>query len=141
MGFALRRVDLRKNSQAKLDDAMILFQQGRYSNAYYLVGYSIEIGLKACIAAKVAAETIPDKYFINNVLKHDFPTLVGLAGLATELKEHKDRNSDFAANWALASEWAPDSRYESVDVTSAQAMITAITDPKAGVLTWIKTFW
>ena len=79
-------------AQAKLDDASILLSNKRYSNAYYLAGYSIELGLKACIARQISAETIPDKALIKRILDHQFGTLIGLAGLATALKEQQDKN-------------------------------------------------
>ena len=141
MAFGLKRTDLQAMAQAKIDDAALLLQHGRASNAYYLAGYAIELGLKACIAAQVNAETIPDKDFIKRILNHHFMTLIGLAGLATQLKERKDSDLTFAANWAIASEWEPDSRYETKDTMSAQLMLGAIADPKSGVLQWIKTFW
>lgn len=141
MGFGLKRADLQAYAQAKIDDASILLQNRRFSNAYYLAGYAVELGLKACIARHINAETIPDKYFIKNILDHQFPKLIGLAGLATELKDQKDNDPDFAANWAIVSEWSPDARYETSDVTSTQTIIAAITHPNSGVLQWIKTHW
>lgn len=141
MAFGMKRADLRAMAQAKADDALILLNNGRVSNAYYLCGYAVELGLKACIAAQVTSETIPDKDFIKKVLNHDFPTLIGLAGLATDLKDKKDADPIFAANWAVVSEWTPDSRYETKDRTSAELVISAILDPNSGVLQWIKTYW
>ena len=141
MGLGHKRTDLQAYAQAKLNDAVILLQNERYSNAYYLAGYAVELGLKACIARQINAQTIPDKAFIKNILNHEFPGLVGLAGLATELKDQKDKDPVFAANWAIASEWSPDARYETSDVTSAQTMITAIAHPDSGVLQWIKIHW
>jgi len=141
MGLGQKRNDLQANAQAKLDDAIILLQNGRYSNAYYLAGYAVEIGLKACIAAQITAETIPDKEFIKGILNHQFTGLVGLAGLRADLKERQDQEPDFAANWAVVSEWSPDARYEATDPTSAQALIAAVADPKSGVFQWIKTHW
>ena len=141
MAYGLKRTDLRALAQAKIDDAILLFQNGRFSNSYYLSGYTIEIGLKACIAAQVSAETIPDKAFLNNVLKHQFPGLVALAGLATALKEQQDRDSNFAANWAIVAEWSPDSRYEAKDAAIAQQMLSAVTTENSGVLPWIKAYW
>ena len=141
MGIGHKRADLRSNAQAKLDDAMILLQNRKFANAYYLAGYAVEMGLKACIAAHISAETIPDKDLIKNILRHDFPVLVGLAGLQPELKEQKDKDPDFAANWAFVSEWSPDARYEDKDITSAQAIIEAIGNQKSGVLQWIKMYW
>lgn len=56
----MKRTDLQALAQAKIDDAAVLLQYGRSGNAYYLAGFSIELGLKACIAAQISADTIPD---------------------------------------------------------------------------------
>lgn len=141
MGLGHKRADLRANAQAKLDDAIILLQAGRFSNAYYLAGYAIEIGLKACIARKIKANTIPDKALMTKFFQHEFTNLIGLAGLGAQLKKQKDRDPDFAANWAIVSEWSPDARYKTNDTKSAETIILAITDPKSGVLQWIRTYW
>jgi HEPN domain-containing protein len=141
IGPGLRRSDLQANAQTKIDDAIILFRNGRFSNAYYLAGCAVEIGLKACIAAQISAETLPNKAFMKNILSHQFRGLVGLAGLAGALKDEEDRDQNFATNWALASQWEPDVRYEAVDPRSAQILIEAIANPNSGVLQWIKTHW
>jgi hypothetical protein len=57
------------------------------------------------------------------------------------LTQQLDGDANFAANWAVASEWSPDVRYGAVDATSAQVMIAAIADPTSGVLQWIKAHW
>jgi HEPN domain-containing protein len=46
---------------AKLEDAKLLFESGRYANAFYLCGYSVEFALKSCIARRIAVDAIPDK--------------------------------------------------------------------------------
>ncbi len=104
MQYGLKRSDLQILAQAKLDDAKILLQASSFSNAYYIAGYAVEIGLKACIARQVTPETIPNKNFLQKVLNHEFMTLVSLAGLAVELKTKQDSDSSFSAHWALVSE-------------------------------------
>jgi len=141
MGPGLNRHDLQIRAQAKIDDATILFANGRHGNAYYLAGYAVELGLKACIATRITAQTLPWKGFIRNILSHEFKVLIGLAGLALALKDQEDRNSAFATNWNVVLQWTPDSRYESSDLASAELLIQAIIDPNAGVLTWIKAYW
>jgi HEPN domain-containing protein len=140
MSFGLTRLDLRANAKAKLDDARLLLLHKRFSNAYYLSGYAVELGLKACIARHLTAETIPVKEILKGVLDHDFRRLVALAGLTATLETER-KNVDFAANWAAVSEWSPDARYESNDPMSAQTLIQAIIDPKSGVFPWIKVHW
>ncbi len=141
MGPGLKRGDLQALANAKLADAAFLLLSRRFSNAYYLAGYAVEIGLKACIAAQISAETIPDKAFVKNILNHDFRVLVSLAGLTGALKDEEDKDQDFARNWALASQWLPNSRYETFDPVSAQLLVHAIADPASGVLKWIQVHW
>jgi hypothetical protein len=132
---------MQRVAQAKIDDASALLMQGRASNAYYLAGYAVEIGLKACIARQISAETIPDLNFIRSIYDHDLRKLVKVAGLSQQLKQTQDGNSIFAANWAIVCEWAPDDRYSAFDLGSAQIMVAAVTDQTRGVLPWIKAYW
>jgi HEPN domain-containing protein len=81
MGLGYKRTDLRAMAQAKLDDAVLLLQNGRFSNAYYLAGYAVELALKACIAAQFVADVIPDKSLVNAIYRHTLKDLVGTAGL------------------------------------------------------------
>lgn len=136
-----KRAELQAVAQAKLDDARLLYTHGRYSNAYYLAGYSVEIGLKACIARQITADVIPDKDFINQTYVHKLRTLVGVAGLSQELQNRERNDPAFAASWAIVAEWNPEVRYEGVDAHSAGLLITAIADGTAGVFPWIKTYW
>jgi len=141
MGLGHKRADLRALAQAKIDDAIILMQNKRFSNAYYLAGYAVEMALKACIAAQFVVDTIPDKGFVDKIYSHDLRQLVKLAGLSSELAKREDADVNFAANWALVAQWTESSRYESLDSATAIATIGAITDANSGVLSWIKTFW
>jgi AbiV family abortive infection protein len=141
MGYGYSRVELRKNAQSKLDDAVVLLENGSFSNAYYLSGYAVEIGLKACIAAQISAETVPDKELLKYFLQHDLERLIGLAGLKSQFKAQKDQDRDFSDNWAFVSKWTPDVRYEEKDLAMAQTMIEAIGEQKSGVLQWIKAYW
>jgi HEPN domain-containing protein len=124
-----------------LADAEVLFNSGGYSNSYYFLGYAIECALKACIAKQVLPETIPDRRFVNEIYTHSYDKLIGLAGLRAELREKQDVDQNFQVQWAVASEWTPDVRYESVDKSSAHLMLIAVGDKNHGVLPWIKTYW
>lgn len=141
MLVGLKRATLQSLAEAKLNDAKLLFQNGRFSNAYYLAGYAIEIGLKACIASQFSAETIPDKSFVNEIYSHDIQKLAKLAGLSTELQKQSDNDVNFGANWALVAQWSEGTRYESIDSITAQAFFAAIEDQPSGVFQWIKKFW
>jgi hypothetical protein len=139
--MAMSRVDLQRLSQSKFDDALLLCQQKRYSSAYYLAGYAVEMGLKACAAKQVQQFQIPDRAFVNGIFTHDLAKLVGLAGLTSELKASQDLDNLFSTNWAITAEWSPDSRYAITDSMSAEWLLTAIGDDDHGVLKWIKAHW
>jgi HEPN domain-containing protein len=141
MAAGMKRIDLQRIAQAKLDDAALLLSHGRFANAYYLAGYAVEIGLKACIAKQISRETIPDKAFVNAIYTHGLKALVGVAGLSTELRREEGQSSKFAANWGLVANWTPEIRYDDVDRYTAQITIDAISDGKDGVLRWIKVYW
>ena len=128
-------------AQAKLDDALLLSKHKRFSNAYYLGGYTVELGLKACIAERIAVATIPDKKVINAVFTHSRDQLIGIAGLRKELKDKQDSDPDFHTNWGIVTKWSPDSRYDSRDSYSCQIFLEAVANSKHGVFRWIKTYW
>ena len=44
---------------------------GRYGAAYYIVGYAVECGLKACIAKLTQAEEFYDKKLAKTVFIHN----------------------------------------------------------------------
>ena len=144
MGSGLKRKDLQARSTATFEDSLFLLRNKRYSNAYYLSGYSVEIGLKACIAKQICAETIPDEDFMDRnrgIMTHDFSRLVGLAGLQRELKDAQNNDAIFGANWAIVNEWHPRFRYETKDPMSAQLIVAAIGDENSGVMQWIRKHW
>ena len=137
----MKKSELEALAQAKIDDAVLLLQSGRPSNAYYLAGYSIEFAIKACIASQFRAEDIPDVKLVRDVYTHNLVTLIGLAGLKQLLERQIAANTGFAANWGIVKDWAEGSRYESWTIGDAQYLISAIIHPTDGVLPWIKNHW
>ena len=47
----MNRSDFQQLADVRIDEAAVLFAQGKYDGAYYLAGYAVECGLKACIAS------------------------------------------------------------------------------------------
>jgi HEPN domain-containing protein len=132
--------DLQAIALAKLEDAQLLLDAGRYSNAYYLAGYAVEVGLKAAIAKQFLAGVIPDRAFVNNVHTHDLSKLLGLAGLSEALAIAQ-KAPQFAANWLVTSQWSEASRYEMIDVFRARELVAAVGDEGTGVFQWLKPHW
>jgi hypothetical protein len=75
------RDDLQQLALLRLGEARALADAGFSSGAYYLAGYSIELGLKVLIASKFVGNEIPDKGFVNAIYTHDLERLVLHAGL------------------------------------------------------------
>lgn len=138
MGFGLKRADLQAMAKAKLVDANVLYQNGRYSSAYYLAGYAVEFALKSCISRQMAREVIPDKSFVAKIYTHQLTELVKLAGLESDLKQQA---SEFEVNWAITKDWSEQSRYEVMQQADAQYLLEAITNESHGVMQWIKRHW
>jgi HEPN domain len=140
-GSGYDRDTLRSIAQAKLDDAELLIQNKRFSNGYYLVGYAIEVGLKACIARQFVADVIPDRKYVDAIYTHQLDDLVKLAGLSQELANKQHLEANFGANWALVAQWRESTRYEEIDQATAEDMMRAVIDARSGVFEWIKVHW
>ena len=72
----MTRADLQKLADEKLSDAQVLFNAKSWSNAYYLVGYALELAIKACIAKSFKADAVPDKDLVIKTYSHEFPKLI-----------------------------------------------------------------
>lgn len=138
---AISRTQLQLMAQAKADDADLLFGNGRYSNAYYLFGYSVEIGLKACIARQFVADAFPDKDLVKKIYIHNLSDLVRLAGLQAALDMDRQASAPFKSAWAVVSAWTEEARYEMIDEATCSAMREAVLDEQNGVLSWLKRHW
>jgi hypothetical protein len=141
MAFGLKRTDLQALAQSKIDDAILLLQHKRFSNAYYLAGYAVEIGLKACIAKQYPPRLFPIKRYLQKYSATNFQRWSDWAGSQRLSKSSRIGTTTFAANWAIVGEWSPDARYETQDPAATQIMLAAVTTEQSGVLPWIKQYW
>lgn len=137
----LMREQLKSIAVMRLHEARVLLNTSNYSGAYYLSGYAIECGLKACIAKETKRFEFPDKSFSSDCYTHDLEKLIGLAGLRIKLKNEQDADQDFKDNWATAKDWNEISRYEEHDKMEAIDLYSAISGRNHGVLRWVKKYW
>jgi HEPN domain-containing protein len=135
----MNRRDLQNLAEERLDDAQVLLANNRFGAAYYVVGYAVECGLKACIARLTKAEDFYDKTLARNIFKHDLEDLANYAGLDVKLLSGVD--AQFAANWAQVKDWSEESRYEGHTQIEAEQMIKAVQDPAHGVMQCIRRYW
>lgn len=139
--MTLERTQLQAIANAKLQDAELLFQHERYSNAYYLFGYAAEIAIKSRISRLFQSDTIPDKKFVQDIYSHDLNRLVALAGLSAELAESRGASPVFDGHWSAVSDWNEASRYDIIDVFEATAMRNAMVDEEQGIFRWLQERW
>ena len=134
-----KKSDFQALAERRMREARILLAAGEPDGAYYLGGYAVECGLKACIIEMLnASDEWQDRNFSDQCYRHDLAGLLRLAGLEISLAGA----ALVSRRWASVKGWTETSRYEQgktvVDVTN---FLDAIDDPADGVLTWIKGIW
>jgi hypothetical protein len=80
-GAAVNRTELQQLAEERVRDSDALLKAGQWSGAYYLAGYAVECGLKACIAKLTNLHDFPDKELAQRCYTHKIETLVEVAGL------------------------------------------------------------
>ena len=92
----MNRSDFQQLADVRIDEAAVLFAQGKYDGAYYLAGYAVECGLKACIARLTSQDDYPPKpKAIHDYYSHDIEKLLKTAALTAQ------RDADAAADPVL----------------------------------------
>lgn len=138
----MNRRDFKRLAELRLGDAQALIQARRYSAAYYVAGYAVECGLKACIARQIRQYEFPrSARFSRDAFTHDVKELVKLAGLGDVLAEAIRTSEQFGRNWDVAGAWSEESRYQHKSRVEAVALLDAITEKGDGVLAWIRQHW
>jgi hypothetical protein len=140
----VNRLEWQQIAERWLVDAKALLDDHRWAAAYYLAGYAVECGLKACILARVTVETeiiFEDRRFSEKCWTHSLSELVKLAGLEAERITYTAANPAFARNWIVVKDWSEISRYQPTLHHRAKKLYSAITDDPNGVMQWIKAHW
>lgn len=137
----LTKDDLQRLAEMRLEDATLLLKANKASSAYYLAGYAVELGLKACISKLFQNNVIPDKSFVNAIYTHSLENLMSTSGLLPQLKADMKADPVFGSYWGIVTKWKESSRYEFWDPVSAANLIKAIVDKDHGVFPWVKKRW
>ena len=137
----MNRNELQSLARIRLKEARVLLKNGNYDGAYYLCGYVVECGLKACIAKKTKKHDFPDKITVNSSYSHNLTSLLGIAGLANPQKDERKINSKLAVYWTTVKDWDASSRYEKHSQKDAEDLYSAIVNKNDGVLQWIRKHW
>lgn len=101
--------ELRRIADAKLADAVALYQAGRYDNAVYLGGYAVELVLKARICDTLGWDGYPETggefHHLQSFRTHDLGMLLHLSGQEARIV------SDFSGAWSEVLKWNSAARY------------------------------
>jgi hypothetical protein len=143
MALATNQLEFQQLARRRLLEAKTLIEQGHYAGAYYLTGYAVECGLKACVCRRqMKSGVFPERDFSRELYTRDLEKLVRLADLDSERWAWTQKHPKFGARWATVARWKEDKRYEmSVSSADANDSYRAVTAPKLGVLTWLKRHW
>lgn len=133
--------DLEILADLRLADSVLLLNAERYSSAYYLAGYAVELALKVCISKQIQSEAIPELDFIRSIYTHNLSELLGKAGLLQQFEADGKGNPLLVSNWGIVTKWKEHSRYEIWDSLQAMNLLAAINEPKNGVFVWVKKHW
>jgi HEPN domain-containing protein len=137
----MNRVQFQQLAEIRVRDAEVLLNAGQWSGAYYLTGYAVECGLKACIAKLTLPHDYPDKEFAQKCYTHNIEALVELGGLTSQRKADAIAKPTLGNNWIIAKDWNEKARYQQWTEPEARDLFAAITDTIDGVLPWIKLYW
>lgn len=141
----MNRQQLQNIATIRLKDAKVLLARKRWSGAYYLCGYAIECGLKACILKYIgeSGAIFGDQAFLKKLADcwtHDLVKLLNLAGLDGDFGAARGENSALDTFWGVTKDWKETSRYEEKTEAEAKALFEAVSNPN-GVFQWIQSRW
>jgi hypothetical protein len=142
--IAVDRIQWQQYAERWLVDAKALLDAHRWSAAYYLAGYAVECGLKACVLARVAAAAeviFEDRKFSEKCWTHSVLELVKLAGLEAARTADTAANLALGQNWLVVKDWNETTRYQTTSHQKAKKLYNAITDNSNGVMPWIRARW
>jgi len=143
----VNRKQLQNVAKERLKDAKALLGRKRWAGAYYLSGYVIECGLKACLLRHLGESdaVFGDEKYLKRLAEcwtHDLVKLVNLAGLDADFGAARGANPALAGYWGVVKDWRENSRYdETKSEADARAMFEAVSHNPDGVFRWIQSRW
>lgn len=107
----MNRIQWQRVAKERLKDAKALLGRKRWAGAYYLSGYVIECGLKACLLRHLGESdaVFSDKKYLRDLLEcwtHDLVTLVRLAGLDADFGAACGANPALNVYWGDTGAWS-----------------------------------
>ena len=145
----MTRDDFKRLAEERAEDAETLFAGMRYGAAYYLAGYAVECGLKACVMRRVGREEgamlFENRRFQSDYcFTHDLEKIFKAADLWSRFQRDRAAAPLLDRHWVSVKAWNEQSRYavpDSLAASRALDLLTSVADPTHGILQWIRRFW
>ena len=140
----MTKAEWQRIAEERVRDAAVLLRNRRWTAAYYLTGYAVECGLKACVIVYVkknADVVFREKRYSEKCWTHDIEELVKIAGLRAERDADAPVNSALWTSWQVVKDWSEAARYQRKTRDDAEKLHQAVTHAANGVLPWIKNHW
>jgi HEPN domain-containing protein len=139
----VNKAECKHFAEERLKDAKVLLKGRRWSAAYYLAGYAVECGLKACIWTYIERTGVifQDKKYAERCFTHNLEELVRLADLQEARGRAISDDPLLGRNWLIVRDWTEASRYQSISHARAKKLFEAIAGRRNGVMQWIRTHW
>src|SRR4051812_4920582 len=125
----MNRASWRRLAEARVRDARSLLQARRWAAAYYLTGYAVECGLKACIVVYVRRNPdviFREKRYSEKSWVHDIEELLKLAGLKPQRDADVTANPALRTHWQTVKDWNEISRYQHKTKPEAENLYKAV---------------
>lgn len=104
--------EIRKIVNARLKDAEVLYNGGRFDGAVYLCGYAVELTLKGriCKTSKWTGFPSTNREFegLQSFKTHRLDLLLSLSGQETKIK------TKYLVDWSVVVKWEPETRYSAI---------------------------
>lgn len=126
-------------AEDRLSEAKQLLSKKFWTGAAYLVGYCLELNLKAKIARKKFNGYWPPQALAADLHTHDLEILLREAGLLTALLSEPRARTSFGRRWHAVRVWRPSLRYERLKQPRAVEMVDAVGNEPDGVARWLKS--
>lgn len=128
----------KKLACARLQEAKILYKSRKYSGAYYLAGYAIELGIKAFYCKGIRKYTFPpDPQVVKDLYQHNLNKLMKACELEVEYSKDIKTNKSLQSNWLTVKDWGVVSRYSQISKSDSESMINSV----EVIFEWIQTKW
>jgi len=83
------------------EDARMLLEAHRHTNAVHLAGIAVECSLKALICDRFLDGVLPDRKIVERAHSHQLDELIGLAGIKAQLQARLVEDVTFEVRGAM----------------------------------------